>query len=200
MSDLEKAKNIIDKDIIQLDVEYIDFDGNNQVGIIEIHKSVCDEVKSIFEEIKQSGFIIEKIKTIDNYNYDDEESVKDNNTSGYNFRFVSGTTKLSDHAVGLAIDINPALNPWLHPSALNIFRYDPSKEGTIVRDGAVVKLFEKYGWSWGGNWKNPDFQHFFKGGDLNKSIKNNLYEESGIENPYLKKSRISKFKDFIKRI
>ena len=66
MSNLEKAKNIIDKDIIQLDVEYIDFDGNNQVGVIEIHKSVCDEVKSIFEEIKQSGFIIEKIKTIDN--------------------------------------------------------------------------------------------------------------------------------------
>ena len=88
MSNLEKAKNIIDKDIVQLDVEYIDFDGNNQIGVIEIHKSVYEEVKIIFEEIKQSGFIIEKIKTIDNYNYDDEESVKDNNTSGYNFRFV----------------------------------------------------------------------------------------------------------------
>lgn len=43
------------------------------------------------------------MKTIDNYDNDDEKSVVANNSSGYNFRFVSGTTKLSDHAIGLQL-------------------------------------------------------------------------------------------------
>lgn len=63
-----------------------------------------------------------------------------------------------------------------------------------------LNIFSKYGWSWGGNWKNPDYQHFFKGGDLNKSIKDKLYSDLKIKNPYLKtKSKITQFKDFIKR-
>ena len=199
MNNLDKIKELVDKDIVKVTVNYLDFNREIKSGIIEVHKSVADEVVKIFDEIKESGFIIEKIRTIDNYNYSDEESVKDNNSSGYNFRFVAGTSKLSDHAVGLAIDINPALNPWVHPSALNIFTYDPTVEGTIVAGDDVCKIFEKYGWSWGGDWKNPDYQHFFKGGDLNKSIKNRLYKEGGVENPY-KKGRISKFKDFIKNL
>lgn len=199
MKNLDKVKNLVDNDIVKVTIDYLDFNGEDKSGDIEVHELVSDEVVKIFDEIKDLGFIIEKVNTIDNYNYSDEGSVRDNNTSGYNFRFVSGTNKLSDHAVGLAIDINPALNPWVHPSALSIFKYDPSVEGTIVVGDGVCKIFEKYGWSWGGDWKNPDYQHFFKGGDLNKSIKNKLYEESGIKNPY-KKSRISKFKDFIKNI
>lgn len=201
MNNLDKIKKLVDKDIVKVSVNYIDFGNNHKSGYIEVHKSLSDEIVKIFDEIKDTGFIIEKVETIDNYDYDDEKSVVANNTSGYNFRFVAGTTKLSDHAVGLAIDINPALNPWIHPSALDIFKYDPTIEGTIVGDDVVVKIFEKYGWSWGGYWKNPDYQHFFKGGELNKSIKNNLYKDVGVENPYLKtKSRISRFKDFVKNL
>jgi hypothetical protein len=201
MGKFEKAKKLIESDIIKVSVPFINFKGVLDRGLIEVHKLVSDEVLEIFTEIKKSGFKIEKIKTIDNYNYSDEESVIDNNTSAFNFRFVSGSTKLSDHAIGLAIDINPKLNPWLHPSALNIFKYDTSVEGTITPDGDVVKIFKKFGWSWGGDWKNPDYQHFFKGGDLNKKIKNNLYDMSGIENPYLDKSKfVDKFKDFKRKL
>lgn len=200
---LNKAKSIIDSDIVKVNINYIDFNGNEKTGIMEVHKAVSNEVKSIFNEIKQLGFPIFQIKTIDNYNYDDEESVKANNSSGYNFRFVSGTTKLSDHGIGLAIDINPVQNPWIHPSALNLFPYVEGAKGTIHKDDEVVKIFEKYGWSWGGNWRNPDYQHFFKGGDVNKNIKNKLYDDLGIDNPYLQskpKGRIDRFKDFVKKI
>lgn len=74
------------------------------------------------------------------------------------------------------------------------------RKGTILEKGQVVEIFKKYGWSWGGYWKNPDYQHFFKGGDFNKEIKNKLYSDSGVENPYLKtsKGKLSKFKEFIK--
>jgi hypothetical protein len=79
------------------------------------------------------NFPIFKIETIDNYDYDDEKSVVANNSSGYNFRFVRGTKKTGDHSVGLAIDINPVQNPWLHPSALNLFPYKLGEKETIEK-------------------------------------------------------------------
>lgn len=195
------AKDYIEKSIVDVNVDYIDFNGKVKSGILQVHKNVQNDVINIFNELKEIGFPIFQIKTIDNYNFSDEESVKANNSSAYNFRFVAGTTKLSDHAVGLAIDINPVQNPWLHPSALNIFEYKPGTKGTIEHNSDVVKIFSKYGWYWGGNWRNPDYQHFFKSGDVNKNIKNKLYSETGITNPYKNNSsKIQKFKNFIKRI
>lgn len=199
----KKGKEIIDKDIVAIKIPYIKFNNEEQIGVLEVHKDVKNEVINIFNEIKELGFPIFKMETIDKYDWDDEKSVVANNTSGYNFRFVSGTTKLSDHAIGLAIDINPKQNPWLHPSALNIFPYVPGETRTIEPNSNVVKIFEKCGWTWGGNWRNPDYQHFFKAGDVNKRIKNKLYSDLGIDNPYLKQqqpNRINRFKDFIKNI
>ena len=175
MSDLFKnGKKLIDNDIIKVEISFINFSGKEDIGILEVHKDVKDEVVKIFKEIKEIKFPIFKMETVDKYDFDDEKSVVANNSSAYNFRFVSGTTKLSDHAIGLAIDINPKQNPWLHPSALNKFPYVPGEKGTIEKGDQVVTIFEKYGWSWGGNWRNPDYQHFFKGGDVNKRIKNKL--------------------------
>lgn len=205
MSDLfKKGKRLIDKDIVKIEVSFINFEGTEDKGILEVHKDVKDEVIKIFNEIKEIDFPIFKMETVDKYDFDDEKSVVANNSSAYNFRFVSGTTKLSDHAIGLAIDINPKQNPWVHPSALNKFPYVPGQKGTIEKGDEIVSIFEKYGWSWGGNWRNPDYQHFFKGGDVNKRIKNKLYDDLGIENPYLQnnkpKGKIDRFKDFVKKI
>ena len=204
MSDLfKKGKYLIDNDIVKIEISFINFEGTEDKGILEVHKDVKDEVVKIFNEIKEINFPIFKMETVDKYDFDDEKSVVANNSSAYNFRFVSGTTKLSDHAIGLAIDINPKQNPWIHPSALNKFPYVPGEKGTIEKGDQVVKIFEKYGWSWGGNWRNPDYQHFFKGGDINKRIKNKLYDDLGIDNPYLQnqpKGRIDRFKDFVKKI
>lgn len=84
---------------------------------------------------------------------------------------------------------------------MNLFKYNPVEKGTIEKDSEIVKIFEKHGWSWGGNWKNPDYQHFYKGGDINKQIKNKLYSDLKIKNPYLpKESRIDRFKKFIKKL
>jgi hypothetical protein len=200
---IRSGKSIIDKDIVRIQVSFINFDGDEDKGILEVHKNVKDEVIDIFKEIKELRFPIFKIETIDKYDYDDKKSVLSNNSSSYNFRFVSDSNKLSDHAIGLAIDINPEQNPWLHPSAINKFPYIPGEKGTIESNSEIVNIFKKYGWSWGGGWKNPDYQHFFKGGDINKNIKNKLYSDLGIDNPYLKKSYkgvIDKFRDFVKRL
>lgn len=187
---LKRGKDLVDKEIECIEAPYINFDGIETTGHIEVHKSVSDEVIQIFKDIKDIGFPIYNIETIDNYDYDDEKSVIANNTSGYNFRFVANSTKLSDHSIGLAIDINPVQNPWVHPSALNLFPYKPGTKGTIESNSEIVDIFKKYGWSWGGDWRNPDYQHFFKS---DNKIKSDIYNSLKIG-----ENRISKFKDFRK--
>jgi len=53
------------------------------------------------------------VVTADHYsNADDELSMEDDNTSGYNCRDIPETGRWSYHASGCAIDINPLINPY----------------------------------------------------------------------------------------
>ena len=73
---------------------------------------------------------------------------------GFTFRRTRGASSLSMHALGLALDFDPDGNPY-HGDP-NTSRFGASGEGR-----AVVRLFELYGWYWGGRFKtNPDSQHF----------------------------------------
>ena len=70
----------------------------------------------------------------------------------YNPRFIAGTTTLSNHAFGLAFDIDPAQNA----------------RGTVGQmDRGVVAVFEKWGFTWGGTWSYTDPMHF----ELNRIVK-----------------------------
>lgn len=158
----------ISSQMVLTEVEYIDFDGKNSTGLFIVNKKIAQETVEIFKEIKKSGFQIEKIIPISEYNWDDDKSMEDNNTSSYNYRVVANTTKLSNHSYGMAIDINPLYNPMI----IKDKRYPKngvySKEniGTITPDSPVVKIFKKYGWKWGGDYKSlKDYQHFEKNQD-----------------------------------
>lgn len=52
---------------------------------------------------------------------------------------------ISRHAWGLAVDLNPATNPW-------------GAEPTI--DQRLVEIFRANGFAWGGTWTRPDGMHF----------------------------------------
>lgn len=156
-------------DLRYLQVLHVGFDGLVHTGELIVHKSVADEVLQIFREIYDVGFPIEKMKVISHYNYSDEESMNDNNTSAFNFRTIANGTKLSQHAYGLAIDINPKLNPYilgnqiLPASGSEFVDRNQYTLGMIRKDEAVYKIFQRYGWSWGGDWNQPkDYQHFEK--------------------------------------
>lgn len=155
-------KYILDRQIVAIFVPYLDFDGIKRLGVIEVHKSIKDEVLLIFEELIGIGFRIEKVNPIYEYDFSDEKSILDNNSSAYNFRLIRGTKKLSTHSFGMAIDINPKQNPYIHPKAFNFFKYNTDELGTIIENSEIVSIFEKYGWIWGGKWKYPDYQHFQK--------------------------------------
>lgn len=164
LADYPVSKDIKDK-LTLITVEYFSFDKKLHRGQILIHEDLAKNLIEIFEVIKQKKFPIEKAIPINYYNWSDEESMMDNNTSGFNFRKIRGSKKLSSHALGRAIDINPKQNPHIvngkfFPPNSN---YNQNAEGTITSDSFVVKEFKKRGWSWGGNWKrNKDYQHFEK--------------------------------------
>jgi hypothetical protein len=59
------------------------------------------------------SFAIARMDLVDVFNGDDDASMAANNTSGYNCRRASGSARLSSHALGLAIDVNPLINPYV---------------------------------------------------------------------------------------
>lgn len=148
-----------------LDIDYWGLDEAPHRGQIIVHASLAHEVHEIFADIRAARFPIAKMRLMCEYAWDDDRSMADNNSSGYNPRRVAGTRRKSLHASGRAIDINPFLNPWEHdgqtdpPDAL----YDPSNPGTLVDGDAVVTAFLRRGWEWGGHWTTmKDWHHFQK--------------------------------------
>jgi poly-gamma-glutamate synthesis protein (capsule biosynthesis protein) len=161
--------------LVLLSVPYRDFDDRVQVGQLIVAKAVADEVADAFDEIFASGqFRIAAMELVDRYGGDDDASMAANNTSAFNCRLTTGGSRLSAHAFGTAIDVNPVQNPYVKgdttlPPAGRA--YDEASErsgdrpGVIVEGDAVTTAFARRGWVWGGDWSTlKDFQHFSKDG------------------------------------
>lgn len=144
-----------------VEVEYYGFDSLLHQGQIVVREDLADSVKSIFKDIAESRFPIHKVVPIVQYDWSDDASVLDDNTSGFNYRTTPGRRRLSNHAYGTAIDVNPYENPYFAASRALPHLYDKSVKGTLTVDGPVVRAFRKHGWMWGGLWRSGrDYQHF----------------------------------------
>ncbi len=149
-------------------VRYVDYDGNDQIGDLVVHRDLADEVSEIFAEIYEARFPIYNIDLVDKYDADDNLSMINNNTSAFNYRMIAGTSTLSNHSYGRSIDINPLVNPHViggvsYPSLGAQYIDRSLDEPGMVKQGDVVyNAFTSRGWSWGGHWNNPDYQHFEK--------------------------------------
>lgn len=146
-------------------VKYYGFDGKLHQGQIIVNKEIAKDIVDIFKVIEKTKFPVEKVVPIVEYNWSDEKSMNDNNTSSFNYRFISGSRILSMHANGLAIDINPKQNPYVKngTSIPAGSEYKLKNMGTIEPDSEIVKVFKEKGWTWGGDWKSlKDYQHFQK--------------------------------------
>lgn len=166
--------NISLEDLRYCSLLYNDFEGNTQTGEMICNKKIAEDVIEIFCELYQNGYQIEKIKLIDEFGGDDTASMEANNTSCFNYRVVDGTTRLSNHAYGLAIDLNPFYNPYITYNNDGTTKVSP--EGSrqyedrtaafpykIDENDLAYKLFKEHGFSWGGNWNSvKDYQHFEK--------------------------------------
>lgn len=150
-------------------------------GEIVCNKHIANDVAEIFYELYKANYPIEKIRLMDDYNADDETAMRDNNTSPFNFRFISHSTKVSKHGLGLAVDLNTLYNPFvltvdgkLHVEPATALKYvDRSKnfDYMIDENDLAYKLFIQHGFEWGGHWKTrKDYQHFELPEDKVKSL------------------------------
>ncbi|AFM15670.1 hypothetical protein Mycch_0855 [Mycolicibacterium chubuense NBB4] len=153
----------------RVDLDYWGFDGRTHRGELVVNEDLTAEVITVFEQLYQLRYPIEKMQTPDHYpGAEDELSMRDNNTSAFNCRGIPGTDNWSLHAYGHAVDLNPLINPYIdsrgeHQPAnagpwLDRSRTDPG----VLHDGdPVVRAFTARGWRWGGHWRTPlDYQHF----------------------------------------
>ncbi|MEF9992233.1 MAG: M15 family metallopeptidase [Romboutsia sp.] len=151
-----------------LTLTYYSFDGSTHIGEMIVDKRVASEVVDIFEELYNEKYPIEKIRLIDEYDANDNNSMVNNNSSAFCYRTISGTNKISNHGKGLAIDINPFQNPHVigsntSPKESYVYADRTNSSMGMIREGdAAYNAFTKRGWSWGGHWSNPDYQHFEK--------------------------------------
>lgn len=159
------------EELSYLRIRYVDLQGKTQDGEMVVNRRIAETVLSIFQELYAAKYPIEKIRLVDHYDADDERSMTDNNSSSFNFRFISHTTKVSKHGMGAAIDINPLYNPYvkmvngklsIEPAAgapyVDRSRTFPMK---IDESNLAFQIFTKYGFEWGGSWEGrKDYQHF----------------------------------------
>ncbi len=149
-------------------------DGKTQTGEMVCNKTVADKLLKIFRQLYDAHYRIERMVLIDNYDADDERSMTANNTSCFNYRVVRGSNKLSAHAKGLAVDINPLYNPYVkrgkqgtvvQPQSGRRYAFNRDRRrdipNKIDRKDLAYKLFTAQGFMWGGNWRSlKDYQHF----------------------------------------
>ncbi|MCF0229125.1 MAG: M15 family metallopeptidase [Parasporobacterium sp.] len=157
------------------DLRYIrclhkDIEGNIMVGELVMNVQIADKVCEIFRKLYDASFPIECMRLVDDFDADDEASIMVDNTSAFNYRTVDNTDEISNHAYGLAIDINPYYNVYYIPSENYVF---PVEEGWQYLDreqdfpykvgpgDLCYELFTEAGFEWGGWWTyNTDYQHF----------------------------------------
>lgn len=150
-----------------LTLPHYDFDGNIQKGEMICNKAIAHDLLCIFRALFSKAYPIYSMHLVDDFDADDEASMQANNTSCFNYRYITGTKILSRHAYGMAVDINPLQNPCvrgklIQPSTAEEF-VDRSKDfpHKIDKDDYCKKVFTSYRFRWGGNWRRmKDYQHF----------------------------------------
>ena len=164
------------KDVVldTLNVQHIDFQGQTRQGTIICNRKITNDLRAIFEALYKAKYPIERIQPISDYDNDDERSMQANNTSCYCYRPIEGSKKLSNHALGMAIDINPLYNPCIKRRKDGTLLVQPSTarpyvnrsksfKYKITKQDLCYRLFTQHGFQWGGSWHSlKDYQHFEK--------------------------------------
>lgn len=163
--------NVPREDLRYIHILHKNLEGDTCEGEMVCHKIIAQDLLEIFEELYLNDYPIERMVLIDEYGADDETSMTANNSSCFNYRVISHTTKISKHGLGIAVDINPLYNPYtkivdgtriVEPAAgepyLDREADFPYK---IDEDDLCYKLFIEHGFEWGGSWTSAkDYQHF----------------------------------------
>ncbi|MBD8868063.1 M15 family metallopeptidase [Nocardioides donggukensis] len=101
------------------------------LGSVTCHRAVLPQLRSALSEVVERGLA---------------DTINPGEYAGcYYPRFIAGSTKLSLHSFGIALDLNTPGN----------------QRGTVGEmDRTVVSIFKSWGFAWGGDWNYTDPMHF----------------------------------------
>ena len=144
-----------------------DFSGRSRIGVLVVNAVQVQRVVAVFRRLYSARFPIRRMLGVEVYRGSDDRSMRADNTSGFNCRFVGGTNRWSEHAYGNAIDVNPVENPYVHgglvepPAGRAFLDRSVRRAGMATRASVLVRAFDSVGWHWGGRWSSSkDYQHF----------------------------------------
>jgi hypothetical protein len=151
-----------------LRIAYWDFAHHRHLGEMVVNASAVAAVRGAFTQLFAARFPIRRMRLVDRYGGSDYDSIQADNTSSFNCRDATGSSRWSEHAYGLAIDVDPIENPYVYADGTTshaasrpfLDRHDV-RPGMAEPGGTLVRAFSAVGWGWGGRWPLPtDFQHF----------------------------------------
>jgi hypothetical protein len=145
-------------------VSHWDFAGKSQLGAIVVARRQAEAILTVFRKLWTARFPIRRLQPVSAYRGSDDASMAADNTSGFNCRFVGGTSRWSMHAYGEAIDVNPVENPYVQggrvspPAGRAYVDRSSDRKGMALANGVLVRAFASVGWKWGASF--GDYQHF----------------------------------------
>ncbi|RPI25580.1 MAG: M15 family peptidase, partial [Actinobacteria bacterium] len=124
-------------------------------------------VVGVFAALHDARFPIEEMRVVSAIDLVVPATGDGNNTTSFSCRNAVFSDSWSQHAYGLAIDINPFHNPYargervLPELASAYLDREQVRPGMILAGDAVTTSFAAIGWSWGGDWRTlVDYMHF----------------------------------------
>jgi hypothetical protein len=147
------------------------FDGRAHTGELVVRASVARDVVRVFHRLYDASYPIEEMRLPTTADLKAPPTGDGNNTAAYVCRNTRGTSTFSAHADGIAIDVNPFMNPYHNgtlvlPELASAY-LDRSwhRPGMILPGGVVRRAFAAVGWQWGGDFHSvTDYMHFSQNG------------------------------------
>jgi D-alanyl-D-alanine carboxypeptidase-like protein len=154
-----------------LTMSFRGFDGKAHTGEMIVNAAVAPKVTTVFGQLFDRRYPIEEMRVTARAELDAPPTGDGNNTASFVCRPIVGQTNWSAHAYGLAVDVNPFINPYrngdlvLPELASSYLDRSWVRPGMVLPGDGVVRAFAAQGFGWGGYWTRPkDLQHFTANG------------------------------------
>lgn len=147
------------------------FDAHRHTGELLVNAAAAEDLDQVFRRLWEARFPLEQVLIVRSIDEEAPPTGDGNGTGSFVCRATTGGTSFSQHAYGLAVDVNTFQNPYqkdgrvLPERASSYLDRDLVRPGMITADGPVVAAFREVGWFWGGTWSTlKDYQHFSANG------------------------------------
>ena len=161
------------EDLRLLRFNYLGFTGDVKRGRMVVHADIASDVLGVFEQLFDAQFPFKNVDLSSRWRPNGPTDTRRSKTAAFNCRpalnpDLTPTGSWSEHAYGLAIDINPLQNPYVaadgtveRPAAEPYLDRSQNLPGMIHAGDVVVRSFAAMGWEWGGLWSGKkDYMHF----------------------------------------